>query len=324
MKRFYNSAVAFVIAVTLSVAAAAEAPATATMVPIKVVVMRKDKAQDGPKPFADVGGITIRRSNKELKNATCPNASNAKGELVCRVMCAKDDPDLSLQVFAPLKNDAPIVAGMVAPLSATVDIEKCVVTLPVVAKSEPTVRLVYRSAFAAMEELQTKAPAVIAAVATTKGSMLEFKPFAESAPALQKLAKEPANRDKLQQLAELAEVYKEGVEAGTGSPRPNLEDYASGASSIILKASVSESMGTPADRLVTVSASKSELQRSASAVSKALREKPILTKKEIFLAQEVKEIKGRELGYPNSVGKMPSAVRAFQAAPRAADGGFGK
>lgn len=269
----------------------AEAPAE-TVVPIKVLVMLKDKAQDGPQPFPNVGGFIIRRAREELKNASCPDSSNEKGELTCRLKCMKDDPDLRLLVVAPLKGQAPIVAGMSPPAAATVNIEKCVLKGDPSARQAPSIRLIYRTVFAMAEELRAEAPEVFAAVATAQGTSLQFKPLKETAPALQQLAKAPGNRLKLERLAELSDVYKEAVQAGKATVlSPTLSEYASGAKSIVLQAAVTETMGKNADSLVKVSSSKAEFHRSISNVSKALSEKPVLSDHEITLARDVNGLK---------------------------------
>lgn len=296
MNRIWIEMAAFLLC-SLVTSSGAMAAAAETVVPIKVVVLVKDKAQDSPKPFPNVGGVVIRRLSEDLKNASCPDVSNEKGELTCRLKCLKDDPDLLLKVVAPLKAKAPIVAGMSPPAAATLNIEKCLVRKDPVAMQGASIRLVYRTALAMAEELRAEAPEVFAAVATTKGDSLSFKPLNQTAPALQQLAKNPANRVKIERLAELSDVYNEALRARKNPMLSStLSEYASGAKSIVLQAAVTDTMGGSNERLVTVSASKAELHRSIANVSRALNEKPVLTSPEIVLARDVGELKLDKVG----------------------------
>lgn len=272
-------------------AAAEDAPAE-TMVPIKVLVMIKETVKENPKPFPDVGGFVIQRNRDELKSASCPDTSNEKGELTCRLKCRKDDPDLRLQVIAPLKSQAPIVAGMSPPPAQTISVENCLVKASPAGTPAP-VRLIYRTVLAMAEELRSDAPEVFAAVAVPGTGSLQFKSLQEAAPALQQLAKEPANRQKLERLAELSEVYKEAVQAGRGAPMSVvLSEYASGAKSIVLQAAVNDAMGERAKALVKVSPKFEDFDRSSRTVARILNEKPVLSAKEIALERNVKALKG--------------------------------
>lgn len=292
MKLFGTVSIALAILIQLPSAGIAAEAAGETVVPIKVIVMLKDRAKDGPKPFPNVGGFLIRRSSAELKNASCPDDSNGKGELICTLKCMKGDGNLRLQVVPPLKKRAPIVAGMSAPVSAVVDIENCAIKTGVTIKADASVKLVYRTALAMAEELQDEAPEIFAAVATLNGTTLNFKSLKETAPALQQLAKTPSNREKLRQLAQLGEVYKDAVAEGVSTPLgANVSEYASGAHSIALQAAVTESMGSAANALVTVSASKGEFYRSVNNVSQALSSRSVLSENEIKLSRDVNGLK---------------------------------
>lgn len=273
-----------------SAAVTAQTPGEAVVL-IRVLVMLKDRVQDGPRPFANVGGFQIRRSNDELKTASCPDDSNEKGELVCTLKCLKSEGNLRVQVVAPLKKRAPIVAGMAPPSAATVTIEKCAVKYNLPAKPDAPVRLVYRTALAMAEELRAEAPEVFAAVASVDGQTLRFKPLRETTPALQQLAKVPRNRGALQQLAEVGEVYKEAVSAGVSTPlSASASEYASGANSILLHAAAMESLGQRADVLVRVSAKRTELYESLSNVSRELSARPVLSDSQIRLSRDVKDL----------------------------------
>lgn len=298
MNRIWMEMAAFTIG-SLLTSSSASAASAETVVPIKVLVLLKDKAQDGPRPFPNVGGIVIRRLREDLKNASCPDVSNEKGELTCRLKCLKDDPDLRLKVVAPLKAQAPIVAGMSPPPAATLNIEKCLVRKDPATMQGASIRLVYRTALAMADELRAEAPEVFAAVATAKGNSLSFKPLEQTAPVLRQLAKNPANRAQLERLAELGDVYNEAVQARKNTMLgPTLSEYASGAKSIVLQAAVTDSMGGNADRLVTVSPSKAELHRSIAKVSRALNEKAVLSSPEIVLARDVSELKQEKAERP--------------------------
>jgi hypothetical protein len=171
-------------------------------------------------------------------------------------------------------------------------VEKCVVRKDPATMPGPSIRLVYRTALAMADELRAEAPEVFAAVATTKNNSLSFKPLNQTAPVLQKLAKNPANRAQLERLAELSDVYNEAVQAKKNPALgTTLSEYASGAKSIVLQATVNDSMGGNAERLVTVSSSQADFHRSIANVSRALNEKAVLSSNEIVLARDVSELK---------------------------------
>lgn len=313
-------------AIAMTTAAYAESLPAETMVPIKVLVMVKETAREGPKPFADVGGIVIRRNRDEFKNASCPDSSDEKGELTCRLKCMKDDPNLRLQVVAPLKNQAPIVAGMSPPAAETISVENCVVKVDSSARPPlAPIRLVYRTSLAMAQELRIVAPEIYNAVVSgTDGSRVQFTLFKDAAPALQQLARNPGNRRKLQQLAELSEVYEDAVRAGRKEPlSPSLMAYGAGAKSIVLQAVVNDVMGREAGNLVQVSPSFEEFDRSVNNVTKALHEKRVLSEGEIALSQAVGDMKGSKQESPvlGVLGGENSDVKRMQ---RLLEGMFGK
>jgi hypothetical protein len=249
---------------------------------VKIAVSVKEKPKEQPKPFADVSGFVIRRSTTDYKNASCPDASNSGGELVCRIMCNGADGDLRLQVFAPLKEKARIVAGLTPPCAAAIDVVACKVMTP-----QP-VRLVYRSAEVVFDELLAWAPDVYSAIVVTGDpTNPKIRNFSDATEDLRVLAAKKENRDAILEFSKLAAQLK----SGDASNMSTFGQYAAGGQSLVFQSLVSHAAGASTGALVKVSPDPADLQRSVGIVAKELDKKLALNAHEIKLFTGVQQIK---------------------------------
>ncbi len=251
---------------------------------IKVLVKLKEKPTEAAKPFADVGGFSMRRNAMEFKGASCPNASNGKGELICNVTCESADADLRLLVLSPSKEKARIVAGLTPPSAISVDIEGCKVTsnIPIV--------VVYKTASVSMSELGAYAPEVIKAIVADPSESFSIKPFSESANALKLLAENQKNREAILQISRVASAYQDAPPERKLSDYGNFMQYGVGVNSIVLQAVVNDAIGSKSKELVKVSPDAADFYRSVRDVEKELDKKTTLTAPEIQLSGDVRQI----------------------------------
>jgi hypothetical protein len=262
-------------------------PAHATdVIAIKVVVKLREKVEDKTgQPFADVGGFTLRRNNAVYSRATCPDLSNARGELVCKLQCDADDGSMRLNVVAPSREQARIVANLTPPNQQAIEVTQCKVI------SKLPVEMAYRGLDVTYSELLTANPSIFNAIAAT-GDSKKFKPFVDAAGSLEKVAKDPKQRAVLLELGSLAAAAEgASLDRVTWASNAVLSQYATGLNSVVLKAMVDEAAGAELGSTVKISANTSDFQRSVTAVQKGLDAKPLLTQQEIVLANELKTLK---------------------------------
>ncbi len=265
-----------------SVAAATET------VSIKVSVRLRDKVADQlGKPFAEVGGFVVKRVAADYKGASCPNASNARGELDCKVSCDTTDADLQLLMHPPTKEKARIVAGLTPPPAKSIEIVGCKLS------SKAPVVLVYRTLDVTLDELFAANPELVAATADKTDTVLRFKPFSLSAPRLQQLAAKPSNREALLDLGRAAQAWQDLPEDKRQLTLPSADfgQYAIGVNSVVLQATVNDTIGPAAARRIKVSADATDFHRSVRDVEQVLDAKPVLSDTEIILSSEVRQLK---------------------------------
>jgi hypothetical protein len=283
------------LVVALAAMPAAGLAIAAEDISITVVVKQKDKGPQAA-PFPNVAGFLFKRALADYVGATCPDASNDKGELTCRLSCAGNDTSLRVLLVAPQKDRATIVAGMSPPPAVPIDIEKCKV------RNRLPVELVYKTAYARAEELKASDPALFNSVATLNGKSVEFKSFATASPQLRQIAQDKSRHQALLELAEVARLYEETPGTSKTASASTLAEYEAGVTSVVLQAKVGEAMGSKATGLVKVSPAPEELQKSLSNVSKALNTKPVLNQSEIGLSRAVSELRIK-----NQVANQPAA-----------------
>lgn len=272
MKTFHSIACGVMFA-----AAAGPAWAQAVAVPIRIVVKQKDVG--APTPFPHVPGFTILRNNTPFANAQCPDASDANGELTCRLTCSQSDRDATLRLMPPRRENAgSILAGMTVPVAPELKVVNCQLVT-----AQP-VELVYRTFAAQLAELRAASPDVYAAATTTANGKVRLKPFAAAAPGLEQLARSEDNRRAILELGELARLS------------PETGDYATGTKSVVLKAQATNAVGpVAAARLVALSPEPVELDRSITRVTNELRARTVLNKDELQLQRAAKALSGKAL-----------------------------
>ena len=255
---------------------------------ITVSVRLRDKpGQMTDKALVGVGGFAMKRSDAAFAGATCPNMSNAKGELDCKVVCKADDTSLQLLVLPPTQEKARVVAGLAPPGAPVVEIVGCQLS------SKLPVMIVYRTLEVALDDLNTSNPEVVQAATVAMRGNLSFKPFDDSAPRLQALSAKSSNRAAMADLARIAAAFRDAPP----ERRPAMFDgaefsqYAVGLNSVLLRASVADAGGPGAASKVKVSSDAADYQRSLASVQKTLEAKPYLNEKEIRLSSEVSRLK---------------------------------
>ena len=265
--------------------------ALAAPVDIKVFVKRKDRVEGGAQPFPDVGGFTIRRLKDTYSNAQCPDASNSKGELICRVDCSKGET-LRVYVRSPNGSAWPGVRGYAQPPDVPVDISACKLAGP------QSIAVIYKSAAVLLAELTSEYPELLPAVAeitpaSSSGAMsVRFKPFEATAGALEKFSSSPSNRDGLVKLAEFSALSAATAEQNRQVQlQKTFAEYEIGSKSVFFKAFVTEALGERGGELVRVSAKRSDYLQSIQSVEKLLGQKASLTRAEVLLVQQVKDLK---------------------------------
>ena len=269
--------------------------AVAQPIDVKIVVKRKDAINSPEQPFPDVGGFMVRQLAGAYSKAQCPNASNTKGELICRIECSKDASPLRLYVRAPNASVWPGVRGYSQPGDSPFDISACKVS------GVQPLTVTYKSPAVLHGELVVSHPALVSTIVAgpTKWdgqASLRFKPFEQSSGALEKYATTAEGRDALEKLAQFSAVYSEAVKE---EKNPELEkilnDYKVGSKSIWFKGAVSDVLGNQGANLVKVSPKQTDFLQSVSSVEKALGKKQSLSSSEAVLVQEVKGIKQNDI-----------------------------
>jgi hypothetical protein len=277
------------LACAAGTALAQQPPVQPTSLPIRVLVQQKDIGD--PVPLPRVAGFTILRNNTLYASASCPDASNAKGELTCTLTCAPTSKDATLLLMPATREKADVVAGMKVPAARELTVADCKIATP-----QPVV-LVYKTVTAQLAELQAASPDVYKAATVVANGRVQVKPFAAASADLEQLAAKPENRRAIQELGELGSAAAErpasgGLAAGKASVAgQHMADYAVGARSVLLKAQTSDAMGPKtADQLVKLSAKPVDLNKSIDNVTKTLGAKAVVNKDEARLERAAKEL----------------------------------
>ena len=282
MRAIKASAIAIVLACAMG-AALAQNP----VVRIRVLVKQKDLGASVP--FPGVPGFAILRNNLAFQLASCPDESDARGELTCTLACAPDTRNATLLLMPPTREKAVKVAGMKVPPAKGLQVTDCRIT------TQQPIELVYKSEAAQLAELQATSPAVYNAAFIAANGEVRTKPFLTASRELEQLAVKEENRNAIRELGELGRFVGERQAAGpaVAAKAPRLEakaaDYAVGTSSVLLKAQTADAMGPEqANKLVKLSAEAAELDKSITNVTKTLDVKPVLVPNEVKLNRAVK------------------------------------
>ena len=278
---------------------------TAEPISVPVSVRLRDKpGKMTDKALVGVGGFAMKRSDAAFAGASCPNMSNAKGELDCKVVCKADDTSLQLLMLPPTQEKARVVAGLAPPGAPVVEIVGCQLS------SKLPVMIVYRTLEVALDDLSTSNPEVVQAATVAMRGGLGFKSFDDSAPKLQALSAKPSNRAAMADLARIAAAFRDAPP----ERRPALFDgaelsqYAVGLNSVLLRAHAADAGGSAAASKVKVSSDAADYQRSLASVQKTLDAKPYLNEKEIRLSSEVRMAKQSPKHHLDKLETMDRAV----------------
>lgn len=249
--------------------------ATANEIALQVHV--KKTKLGGESAFPLVGQLAFRRNSAPFQGGFCQDVSDSNGMLTCRLACPSNDKSFILHLIPPTSKQTKLVDGLWAPAPEIIEVKNCVVT------SKIPVVLVYKRGVDLAAELQRKSPEVFAAAAAIDKEKVSFKPFAAAAPRLAVLAKDKANQEAIDELSELASLHSRTP--GNMPPSPNAASYEYGARSVVLRARANVALGDDAAKIVTISPTPSDYNRSVSTVSKAIDAKAVLSPEQIELQQ---------------------------------------
>jgi hypothetical protein len=156
------------------------------------------KGDASPKAFSDVGGVVVRQLQAAYEKSSCPNASNAKGELVCEITCDTKLINMRLYVKAPTATTWSAVRGYSAPADEPFELDACVL------KDRKPIRLVYRSLDLMIDMFTSSNPSLAALIAsyTASNGSIKFKPFGQTANELEKFGQSPEGRSALLRLSD--------------------------------------------------------------------------------------------------------------------------
>lgn len=275
---------------------------------IKVVVKLREKADDlSGKPFSDVGGFALRRNAVTYSKASCPDLSDAQGAFACKVQCDATDGDMRLQLVSPGRELARIVAGFSPPSLQAVEVSACKV------KTKLPIVVIYRSLDVIFSEFRAANPEVYNTLKSEgAGAHLKLKPFSTVASALEVMAKEPSKRGALLEFSRVASAYEESPAELRPIEFANIDQYASGLNSIVLKALAAQTDDTQLGSAVKISSSNADLVRSINAVDRKLNAKAVLSAPEIVLSDAVRDIKAQPSQVSERLEKANAKMRLNQ------------
>ena len=268
-------------------------------VEVKILVKERYGRPAQERPFPDLLGFTLRSSPLAATahpSASCPTATNAKGELVCKIECtAASTERMRLYIQGPRPELSPSLKGYVDPEPQVLEIDRCSI------KTQLPLVLVYRTPESYYAEAWIMYPGVFSAIGlknekwplSNNTSLVEFS---ASFDVLEKVAiKDPKNIDGLFRLSKLADLYQRlPPDERDSAIAKRLGDYRFGAASVMLKAGVVVTAAGPTN-LVVASPSPEEYYRSVSAVENQLKNRPSLTSEQLRLYEKVREYR---LGAP--------------------------
>lgn len=117
----YPFAAIFVLVISL----ASEVSAQSNKVAFQITVEKRVYGERAPQPFHGVGTFDLVQGTAPLVGASCPNKSNAAGQLTCLIPCkASDTLPLLIRVRPPSDQDT--LGGWVAPTAQEVEVKKCI------------------------------------------------------------------------------------------------------------------------------------------------------------------------------------------------------
>lgn len=248
---------------------------------VKVKVLLKDKVNSNAVPFRDIRGFVVLQGGIAYPGSSCPNPSDNDGMLTCSVPCSSN-ADLQLALRSPNRNIDVRTSGYGAiPATLPLSIKGCSQT------GASPVEFIFKSREVLLSEFEKDHPTIYKALVNKTNN--EIKSLNESSPALIDLAKNPANRDAILQLSTIAKAVQTDVRPAKPVWK-NLDEYAVGAPSIIVKAAAEKS-SEHATAIVT--SDPNLLNRNMGEISKKLSEKPTLNAGDRELFRTIQDAKKR-------------------------------
>lgn len=256
---------------------------------VKVVVLKNERVAIGEQPISDIGGFIIRQQSTAYEKAKCPNASNAKGELVCQIECLRKEGTLRLYLSPPNQVAAPRIRGLFVPSEVGFDVANCVPTV-----AQP-IRLIYKSQEVMISEFQASQPVLFNAIidnapAWDGKTLPKLKPFNQVSTVLAQQA--VVDKTAIVKFAEFSAAFEqEAKESKNTDAASKWGEYVVGSQSITLRMAAMEALGEGGGQAVRISSKKADLLQSASTLEKAIGRKPALGPRDLSALQEVNSVR---------------------------------
>jgi hypothetical protein len=94
-------------------------------VSLTIQVTRRAYGDAVPKPFSGIGPFELHRNGMKMTGASCPDKSDQKGVVTCKITCQSNDAaPASIDVRPPSGQDG--LAGWIVPPRRTVNLKGCV------------------------------------------------------------------------------------------------------------------------------------------------------------------------------------------------------
>jgi hypothetical protein len=269
--------------------------AHAQTVDVRVLVMKHERVAAPAHPFKDVGGFIIRQQANAYDKARCPNASDTKGELLCRIDCQKNDGTLRLYLRAPNQTAWPPVRGFVVPGEVGFDVADCAIV-----NAQP-IRVTYKTQDVLFGELQASNPELFNALVENASSWdSKNPPRIKSFNQTYNVLVQQAIKDKTS-VVKFAEISASLEAEAKVSKNTKLAttwgDYVVGSQSVALRQAAIDALGESGSQAVRISTKKADLLQSATYLEKAIEKKPALTPQDRSALQGVDSIRQNRMWF---------------------------
>lgn len=252
---------------------------------ITVRVKMQLKHSEPPRAFPGVDGFQIYRGSTKFDAASCPDASDREGKLVCLITCsASDTVEKTLRLVPPGKTAR--VKGYVAPAGEELKLAKCKV------KPKSQWDFVYIDPVVSVAQIVAKEPKLAAAArAQPDSNQLTFNSSAEAIAALEKVGETQQGRELLFSFQQAALAATESQEIKLDPrAREAVEKYPSVIGSIYFKNLVMR-VKPDAAKFVTIKADKAAYFSNMESVEKYLDKDAAKSPQVNMLLNQVQEWK---------------------------------
>jgi hypothetical protein len=267
---------------------------------LKLVVKQRFGRPAQERPFPDLIGFSLRSSpfgGTAHPAASCPNATNGKGEATCTIECKSASiVTMRLYVHGPAPETSPSLKGYVDPGPQVVEFDRCV------QKPSKAIIVLYRTPENYYAEVAQMYPAVFGAVGLLDQTWAEplkvsVLPFGATAKTLEGLTIQDAgNLEGVDHLSKLASVYQRlPPDQKNPETAKRLKDYEFGAASIVLRGIVGRAQ-LSSSSVVRVSPSPEEYYRSVSELEGQLKNRNVLTASQAHLYEGIKTFRQSSTG----------------------------